>query len=48
MEGWPPFVIETPGEESAAGRGWEEVVFELEDSIAEIEGEPEVLLREKP
>ena len=33
MDEWPPFVIETSAGETRAGRGWEDVVFELEDCV---------------
>lgn len=48
MDEWPPFVIETPADEPGSGRGWERVVFELEDSLTEKEAEPAPRIPEIP
>ncbi|HEY0593506.1 MAG TPA: hypothetical protein VGE86_10180 [Thermoanaerobaculia bacterium] len=36
MTEWPPFVIEGPAEDPGPASGWEEVVFEVEDSETEV------------
>lgn len=39
MDEWPPFVVETSSGETRAGRGWDDVVFELEDSLLDGDGD---------
>ncbi|HEU5161684.1 MAG TPA: hypothetical protein VFV54_00930 [Thermoanaerobaculia bacterium] len=46
MDEWPPFVVENPAGEARAGRGWEGVVFELEDSVLDAEGDQLSFLRD--